>query len=204
MAKRRSADSVETRTAIVAAAHELFTDNGFHATSIRRIAAAAHVALGGIYNHFDSKEAIYVAVLEAFNPYVLVLPSLREAQGATAEAFLRDVAEKMVGLLRDRPSTLHLMFIELVEFDARHIPRLAEIVLPQMAQVLARLEDFGSELRPVPLPAMVRAFFGLMASHTFTEIVFRAMGSSDSVDWLGHSVDIFLHGVIARPLEARS
>jgi AcrR family transcriptional regulator len=204
MAKRRSPDSVETRAAIVAAAHGLFSEHGYHATSMRRIAAAAHVALGGIYNHFDSKEAIYVAVLEAFNPYVLVLPSLRAARGATAEAYLRDVAEKMVGLLRDRPATLHLMFIELVEFDARHIPRLAEIILPQMAEILARLKDFGSELRPVPLPSMVRAFFGLMVSHTFTEIIFRAMSTSDSLDWLGHSVDIFLHGVIARPLEARS
>jgi AcrR family transcriptional regulator len=202
-AKRRSPDSQETRAAIIEAAHKLFVELGYHATSMRRIAGAAHVALGGIYNHFDSKEAIYVAVLEIYNPYILVLPSLRAASGETAEAYLRDVANKMVGFLRERPATMHLMFIELVEFDARHIPRLAQIILPQLAEVLARLDGFGSQLRPVPLPAMVRAFFGLMVSHMFTEIIFHAIEGSESMDWLGHSVDIFLHGVIARPLEAR-
>jgi AcrR family transcriptional regulator len=203
-AKRRSAASQETRTAIVTAAHQLFVERGYHATSMRQIAARAKVALGGIYNHFDSKEAIYVAVLEAYNPYSLVLPSLRAASGATAEAYLRDVADKMVGLLRERPVTLHLMFIEMVEFDARHIPHLAQTILPQLAEVLARLREFGPQLRPVPLPAMVRAFFGLLVSYMFTEIVFRAIGGNDDLDWLGHTIDIFLNGVIARPTEARS
>ena len=199
-AKRRSVASQETRTAIVTSAHQLFVERGYHATSMRRIALRAQVALGGIYNHFDSKEAIYIAVLEAYNPYSLVLPSLRAATGPTAEAYLRDVADKMVGLLRERPTTLHLMFIEMVEFDARHLPHLAQTILPQMAAVLARL----AQLRPVPLPAMVRAFFGLMVSYMFTEIVFRAVGGSQDMDWLGHTLDIFLNGVIARPTEARS
>ncbi len=203
-AKGRTAASNETRTAIVTAARELFVERGYHATSMRRLAARAQIALGGIYNHFDSKEAIYISVLEAYNPYSLVLPSLRAAHGATAEEYLRDVADKMVGLLRDKPTTLHLMFIELVEFDARHFPHLAQIILPQMADVLARLGEFGPQLRPVPLPAMARAFFGLMVSYMFTEAVFRAVGVGQDMDWLGHTLDIFLNGVIARPTEARS
>ena len=45
-----------TRIAIEDAAVKLFMEHGYHATSMRQIAEHAGLALGGIYNHFSSKE----------------------------------------------------------------------------------------------------------------------------------------------------
>ena len=53
-----------TRSAIVEAAHQLFTTQGYHGTSMRQIANNAGIALGGIYNHFANKEILYCAVLD--------------------------------------------------------------------------------------------------------------------------------------------
>ncbi|MBF8283944.1 MAG: hypothetical protein HW378_2859, partial [Anaerolineales bacterium] len=63
-----------TRTKLLEVAHGLFLENGFHGTSMRDIADAAGIAVGGIYNHFSDKEAIFAAVLDAYHPYHVILP----------------------------------------------------------------------------------------------------------------------------------
>jgi AcrR family transcriptional regulator len=52
------------RRAAVAAAAELFADRGFHSTSMAEIARGAGLSLKAMYATFDSKEALFTAVLE--------------------------------------------------------------------------------------------------------------------------------------------
>lgn len=47
---------------------DLFSRQGFAATSMRQIAAAVGMRASSLYNHFDSKEAIYAALIEAYGP----------------------------------------------------------------------------------------------------------------------------------------
>ncbi len=49
---------------ILHAALTLFAKNGFHATSVSQIAAAAKVSKGLTYNYFDSKEALLLAIID--------------------------------------------------------------------------------------------------------------------------------------------
>jgi AcrR family transcriptional regulator len=60
-AERRAA----TVAAILASARTLFGRRGFDATSIDDIAEGAGVAKGAVYHHFESKEAVFTAVLQA-------------------------------------------------------------------------------------------------------------------------------------------
>jgi AcrR family transcriptional regulator len=73
----------QTKSDITSAAFELFSRQGYHGTSMRQIAQAAGIALGGIYNHFDNKEQIFVQVLLEHHPIYEVLPNLSAAQGST-------------------------------------------------------------------------------------------------------------------------
>jgi len=75
----------KTRATIIDAAHKVFLQKGFSGTSMRDIADAAGIALGGLYNYFDSKEKIFGAVLDAHHPYRLILPALEQTQGNTVE-----------------------------------------------------------------------------------------------------------------------
>jgi AcrR family transcriptional regulator len=50
------------RQQILEAAARHFSDRGFHATSMRDIAADVGFLVGSIYYHFDSKDALFVAV----------------------------------------------------------------------------------------------------------------------------------------------
>lgn len=47
----------------MAAALQLFSENGYHTTSIKQIAIAAEVSKGLTYNYFDSKEELLLAIL---------------------------------------------------------------------------------------------------------------------------------------------
>ncbi|WP_163558208.1 TetR/AcrR family transcriptional regulator [Halomonas sp. NO4] len=53
------------RDQLLATAERLFYEQGFHATGIDRIVAAAGVVRMTLYNHFASKEALVAAVLKA-------------------------------------------------------------------------------------------------------------------------------------------
>jgi AcrR family transcriptional regulator len=53
-----------TRQALVESATELFAQRGFHAASLDEIAEAAGFTRGAIYSNFDSKEELFLAVLE--------------------------------------------------------------------------------------------------------------------------------------------
>ncbi|WP_104203904.1 TetR/AcrR family transcriptional regulator [Billgrantia saliphila] len=53
------------RDQLLATAERLFYEQGFHATGIDRIVAAAGVVRMTLYNHFASKEALVAAVLQA-------------------------------------------------------------------------------------------------------------------------------------------
>lgn len=53
------------RDQLLATAERLFYEQGFHATGIDRIVAAAGVVRMTLYNHFPSKEALVMAVLQA-------------------------------------------------------------------------------------------------------------------------------------------
>jgi AcrR family transcriptional regulator len=55
----------ETRHAVVEAAHDLFVTNGWAATGMRDVAAAAGVAIETVYSHFSSKRGLLRAVADA-------------------------------------------------------------------------------------------------------------------------------------------
>jgi len=186
-----------TQEEITRTAYRLFLERGYHGTSVRRIAQQAGIALGGIYNHFSCKEDIFAAVLEAYHPYHEILPAVEAAQGDTIEEFITSAAHGMVASLDQRPDFLNLMLIEIVEFNSVHIPPMVEKVLPQFSELLQNFLKKRGNLRPVPLPILLRAFIGLFFSYYITETLLgEQLRSTNQGDALEYFVDIFLHGVV--------
>jgi AcrR family transcriptional regulator len=70
-AERRDRATVETRTAILAAARERLLADGFASLSTRRVADSAGVPLSQIHYHFGSKLQLILAVLAAENERLL-------------------------------------------------------------------------------------------------------------------------------------
>ncbi len=65
--RRRTVRGAQKReAAIIKAAVEGFTRDGFHATSTRQIAARARVSEGTLFNYFGSKHDLLLAILDHF------------------------------------------------------------------------------------------------------------------------------------------
>ncbi len=187
-----------TRLAIEDAAVELFMDRGYHATSMRQIAEHAGLALGGIYNHFASKDELFEAIIVDKHPYKQVLPAILLAEGESAEEFLRSAARIIFSELDQRPAYMKLMFIEMVEFNGAHGARMIQEVFPKIFPVFEKLVASGKSLRVSNPALLIRSFFGMILSFYITGMVinnssvarFLPTNSADAY------VDIFLHGII--------
>jgi len=187
-----------TRQGIMEAAYELFLTQGYAATSMRQIAERAGLALGGIYNHFLNKEAIFSELILERHPYQQILPIMLNTPADNPESFVRSAAQTMVDELGKRPDFIKLMLIEIVEFNGRNMPKIMESVLPE---VLPLIQHFGQQkgiLRDIPPFIFFRAFLGLFFSYYITELL---IGDTPIIQTqsnaLDHFVEIFLHGVLA-------
>ena len=59
----------DTKERILTAALEMFSEKGYEGTNIRELAASLGLVKSGIYKHYDSKEAIWNALLDRMIVY---------------------------------------------------------------------------------------------------------------------------------------
>lgn len=199
--KEKQTKGEVTRQAIEEAAFELFMEQGYHATSMRQIADRAKLALGGIYNHFPNKEEIFIAILMDRHPYKQILPLLLAAEGDTAEEMIRNAARALVTELGSRPELLKLIFIELVEFNGKHIASIITEIAPKLIPMFEKMVRVRKNLRTLPPPILVRSFLGMFFSFYITELFIKGslvekLMPRNSFDLF---VDIYLHGVLKEP-----
>jgi AcrR family transcriptional regulator len=189
-----------TRQQIMEAAIDLFNTQGYHGTSMRQIAETAGIALGGIYNHFPSKEDIYSAVVLEYHPVNYILPRLEQIEEQTIEQSVRQVAGQVFESLNTDQSYLNLMFVELVEFRGRHLPEVLRQVFPRSLSFARQIQQKKGRLRDIPLPVMVASFVGLILFYVFFNTSFRQVLGDEGAgeDDLDHILDIFLYGILEK------
>jgi AcrR family transcriptional regulator len=190
----------QTRSEIVHAAHDLFVQQGYHGTSMRQIASQAGIAVGGLYNHFPSKQEVFKAVFLEYHPYQEVIPALLAASNSSIEQFAHDAIHRMISALNDRPEFLNLMFIEIVEFNSLHVGELFVNLMPMITAIVQNVINVNqSELRPIPPLILMRFYFGLFFSYFITEMLFSKQAPSEfNAGAEGYFIDIFLNGVLRR------
>lgn len=190
-----------TRLSIEDAAMSLFLEQGYHATSMRQIADRAELALGGIYNHFSSKDEIFEAIVIDKHPYKKILPLILEAEGETTEAFFRNAFRIVIQEMGNRPEFINLMFIELVEFKGKHGSVMLREIAPKVLPVFDKVIKARKDLRVTNPAVLMRSFFGMIISYFITEMVISnsvisKLMPKNSTDLY---IDIFLKGILKEP-----
>ncbi len=108
----RSRDMVER---IVAAGREVLVASGYDAFSTNRVAAAAGVSPGSLYQYFPDKAAILDVVIDRYWSEVAedVAASLADRIGELGPAMVRDTADALVSALEADPVVLRVVAEEL-------------------------------------------------------------------------------------------
>lgn len=96
-AGRREAGKQARRAALTAAAHRLFSERGFEATSVRDIALAAGLTERTFYRYFDGKEGLlaeeYESLLKALGAAIRERPAAEQPLTAIRNAMLAAIRE---------------------------------------------------------------------------------------------------------------
>lgn len=187
----------QTRNAIIDAAFDAITTNGYHGTSMRQIAEGAGIAVGGIYNHFSGKEDIFTAMIRQYHPFTRALPALANSSGKTTAELLHDAANRIVVEFEAEPALLNVLYIELVELDGRHLPDLVADFLPMLQEFAARIAKAEGNLRYEDPLIIIRSFLGIIFAYIFTGVLLSGT-PAEALDTttLNDFVDIYLHGML--------
>lgn len=149
MARPTKEEARDTRRLILDAALELFAEAGFSGASMRELARRVGVRESALYHHFESKAAIFGALLGELGPGKLQrfaesdVAALRPAE---FEPFLRSIART---LMEEAARPRELTFTRLLMAEGPRLKDtgvLHEVMLPghaHLARFFAELERRG-------------------------------------------------------------
>jgi AcrR family transcriptional regulator len=146
--------SSTTRERIIDQAMHLFSQHGYAATSVAKIESAAGLTpgAGGLYHHFDSKEAVLAAGIER---QLARLDALREIRGVLTP--LGDVKAELILIARyiltelDSESEL----LRILASEARNRPQMLTAAVDQL--VHSTFEGFATWITERSEPSIPNA-----------------------------------------------
>jgi AcrR family transcriptional regulator len=147
------ATETDTKTRILDEAERLFADQGFEATSLREITAAAKVNLAAVNYHFRSKEELLRAVMvrrtgPVNRKRLAMLDDLQAKGEVTVEGVMYAFYQPVVELHEDRTCRIQPLLGRVFGEPGP----VREFFLDQMAPVAMRFAEVLRELLP-ELPA---------------------------------------------------
>jgi AcrR family transcriptional regulator len=204
---RQGEKSGRSRAAILEAALQLFSSQGYHGTSIRDVAEAASVSTGNVYHHFPDKESIFRTLLDQYWA-AIESPDFPFNRALAAGAFPDDLealaraAEESVRLWKRHVS---LIYVDVVEFDGSHIHKFYGGMANRFATFLERrygADGLAPRLRPGVSPlAAVMLVSRVFLQYFAVEVLFGVPDQfgRGTPETLREVSDILRHGLLSAP-----
>lgn len=119
----QAAKSEVATSRVMEAALELFSTQGYGATSMRQIAEACEQSVGNLYHHFGSKEAIYQRLIDDYWARLLdpEHPLQRVFTRANFPDDLEELAMAIERTVEQNRASILLVFVDVIEHRGRHI-----------------------------------------------------------------------------------
>lgn len=187
----------EARTAILHAAWKLFITRGYTGTSLRDIAkAAGNRAVGGIYNHFASKEALFAELLQMATPAAEMRAMFASLHGDTAPALIRAYLRAWMPISLRYYEYLKLVQIDLSEFNGANIQRIFPEMGTPYQEFVAAIQRLPG-LKAMPTVVLMRLIDVLVAGYAITARYDPddARAALTPEQWIDVLVDALLEGI---------
>jgi AcrR family transcriptional regulator len=117
--KQSEEDREAMRERILDAAHELFTEEGFDALSIRAIADRVGVSHMVLYTYFDNRDTLTEALRSRQRERMQTWRAevLQQAEDGDVVAVTRDVLGRYAALARERPKMYQFIWVQSIPQD---------------------------------------------------------------------------------------
>ena len=174
---RRRGDSTAER--ILDAAEELFAERGFSGTTLRSVAGRVGIRNPSLYNHFDSKEALYAAVLaRGMSP---LLEAITDFLDGEAELDPARVVGRVMELLSQRPLLPRLILHETLHGGPHLTPILREWIAPTFARAhrMVELTPGAERWRAEQIPLLVLAMYHVVVGYFTIAPLYRELAGED-------------------------
>jgi len=156
-----------TAQRILDVAEALFAEHGYAGTSLRDVARAAGLRTPSLYNHFESKESLYGAVLDrGLAPVLRSLAESLSSAGPPDDEAAAALVERTMQLLAERPNLPRLVHYEALAGGEQLSPILRKWLQPAFEHAHAMVdrspsaERWSAEQRPLLALAMVNILLG--------------------------------------------
>ena len=193
----------DTRQLLLSVATRQFAEDGYDGARVDRIVAECGVSKNLLYHYFDSKDSLFVAVME--QAYLQMRERQKEWSFADLEP--EDAIERLVLYTFDhfveQPTVISLLNSENLH-KARHIaqssaiPRLYDPLLQTIGDLLTRgqkLKKFRDNVDPIDLYITISglSYFYLSNRYTLSHVFQQDLTASDRIARRRrHAVDVVL------------
>lgn len=160
---RRELYSEATRSALLEVATRMFAERGFARTSLEDVAVAIQATRGAVYHHFDSKQALFEAVLEDLERHAVERIAAAaaghddawDAALAGLDAYLDECCDPTYGRLSWQEGPVALGWTRWMECAKKYGYGCVERFMHATAE--------AGYLPPAPLPTLTGLVFNLLA-----------------------------------------
>ena len=192
--------SQETRQRLLEAATRLFSQQGYDATGVAEICANAGVSKGAFYHHFESKQAVFLALLEDWLARLdAAFTTVRQDSSDVPQAVVR-MADMAGGVLASSGVQISIM----LEFwmQAYRDPQVWEAAAApyqRYQQYFAAMVEEGvrqGSLRPVDPQLAARILVSLAMG-----LLLQAVFDPKATDWAseaGGALQLLMDGLAVR------
>ncbi|MFH2127233.1 MAG: TetR/AcrR family transcriptional regulator [Pseudomonadota bacterium] len=166
----------EKKQKILDSAKQVFSEKGYHKSTIGEIAARAGVAHGTIYTYFPNKHALATELLGTWGAsgFLESLPSLGGKQHSPEE-FLQIIADKFIGDLDERAPLIRFRISEAMvneELGPEYFRRLIHRFILNVAKYCERCQKDGIFKEGDPY-IQAHAFYAVIHALVYTQELLR-------------------------------
>jgi TetR/AcrR family transcriptional regulator, mexJK operon transcriptional repressor len=203
---RSDAPALPKRDAILEAAANVFMEQGFEPASMDEVARLAGVSKATIYSHFESKQALFGAIITGrCTAMIPIIEAAALGDQSPAEA-LRIIGRRFLDLLMSKGP---LALYRIVLSEAGRFPELGRSfyesgpnrIASALADYLARQHALGVLDAPRPRVA-AEQFFGMVLGQIHVRLLLgitdAAPGPEEREQLVDLAVGTFLNGVMRR------
>lgn len=172
----------QTAERILDAAEALFAEHGFAGTSLRDVASAVGIRTPSLYNHFESKDALYAAVLErVIGPVMAMLSGVMGQPGSHHEGDRHKLIEQIMDLLGSHPNIARLVLHETLTGGHRLTPMMRAWIGPifeksaELVETGPGAERWGRD----EIPHLVLALYHVVVGYFSIAPLYEELNGTD-------------------------